>query len=41
MDSEDGFKDFILNKLIDSPSLEDEEIFYSDATKNNSIGVTQ
>jgi hypothetical protein len=32
MDSEDEFNDFVLNELIDSPSSEDQENFYSDAT---------
>jgi hypothetical protein len=32
MDSQDEFNEFVLNELIDSPSWEDKESFYSDAT---------
>lgn len=32
MDSEDEFNDFILNELIDSSSLDDEDDFYYGAT---------
>jgi hypothetical protein len=32
MNSEDEFNDFVVNKLIDSSSLEDEKKIYSDTT---------
>jgi hypothetical protein len=32
IDSEDDFKDFVLNKLIESSSLDDEDNSYFDAT---------
>jgi hypothetical protein len=32
MNSDDEFNNFVVNKLIDSSSSEDEEKFYSDAT---------